>query len=430
MAHPERLITSEADVRERLQPVLLGGDILTYSCVRCFNAAYGIRSIVLAGFDAKIISTSRFAELRIVPNVDQDAVALDALRALGKELTAAGKVPLVLGTGDWYARTLSQHKEELSEWFVVPYIDFDLLDRITQKEEFYRICEELSIPYPKTWAFDCADPTGTIPVDELPFPVIAKPSNSARYHYADIPNKKKVYTIDTAAELQKLYADLQASCYDRELIVQDRVPGADDALRTITCFSDASGDARVWSTGRVLLEDHMPTAIGNPVCIMLERNDEIAAQAARFLKHVGYHGFSNFDVKYDARDGSYRFFEVNTRPGRNTFYMTIGGVNFVTLLVEDYVLHHEIPQRVACDEGLYSVVPRVVVSRTVADPDVRRKARSLFDAGKAHNPLFYREDTASHAFWSRLMYANQIRKFKRYVWDVQKATAPAGPAEA
>ena len=80
----------------------------------------------------------------------------------------------------------------------------------------------------------------------------------------------------------------------------------------------------------------------------------------------------------------------------------------------------EIPQCVACDEGLYTVVPRVVVRRTVADPDLRRRARALFDSGKAHNPLFYKEDTAAHMFWSRLMYLNQIRKFKRYVWDVQK----------
>lgn len=420
MPNPEHLITSDADVRQRLQPVLLGGDILTYSCVRCFHAAYGLRSIVLAGFDAKVISTSRFAELRIVPGVDREDVCVEALRSLGAELVAAGKVPLVLGTGDWYARTLSKHKEELSEWFVVPYIDFDLLDRITQKETFYQICEELGIPYPKTWTYDCSDPDVTIPAESFAYPVIAKPSNSARYHYAEIANKKKVYTIESAAELTELFEALKASSYDRELIVQDMVPGADDALRSITCFSDASGEVRVWSTGHVLLEDHMPTAVGNPVCIMLERNDQIAEQAACFLHHVGYRGFSNFDVKYDSRDGSYRFFEVNTRPGRNTFYMTIGGVNFVTLLVEEYVLHREIPQCVACDEGLYTVVPRVVVRRTVADPDLRRRARALFDSGKAHNPLFYKEDTAAHMFWSRLMYLNQIRKFKRYVWDVQK----------
>jgi D-aspartate ligase len=419
MLDPTSVIRSEADVAARLQPVLLGGDILTYTWLRCFHQTYGVRSIVLGGADAKAISASRFCDYRVVPGVDQQDVCLAELRRLGPELVAAGKVPLVLGTGDWYARTLSQYKDELSQWFVVPYIDFDLLDQITQKERFYAICEELNIPYPKTWTFDCADPAASIPVDDFAYPLIAKPSNSARYHYAQIPNQKKVYTIETPAELAELFANLQASSYDRELIVQDLVPGADDGLRTITCFSDANGDVRVWSTGRVLLEDHMPTAIGNPVCILLDRNDQIAAQAARFLKHVGYRGFSNFDVKYDPRDGSYRFFEVNTRPGRNTFYMQIGGANIARLLVDEYVLGRPVPERVACDEGLYSVVPRYVVRRTVADKDARRRALTLFDQGRAQNPLFYRGDTLAHGFWARLQYANQVRKFKRYVWDVQ-----------
>ena len=430
MLDPTSLIASEDDVPARLQPVLLGGDILTYTWARCFHQTYGLRSIVLASSDAKAISRSSFVDYRTVEGIDRDEVCLAELRRVGAELVAQGKVPLVLGTGDWYARTLSMHKPELSEWYVVPYIDFDLLDEITQKERFYAICEELGIPYPKTWTYDCSDPKVVIPAEEFTYPVIAKPSNSARYHYADIPNKKKVFTIESAAELTELFTNLQKSCYDRELVVQDLVPGADDGLRSITCFSDANGDVRVWSTGHVLLEDHMPTAIGNPVCILLERNDLIAEQAARFLKHVGYRGFSNFDVKYDPRDGSYRFFEVNTRPGRNSFYMTLGGADIVRLIVLEFVLGAPIPEQVACDEALYTVVPSYVVRRTVADPALREKALDLYRRGKASNPMFYGPDSLAHKFWARLQYLNQIRKFKRYVWDVAPAspTTPASPA--
>ncbi len=410
-------LASEAEVRERLQPVLLGGDVLTYTWARLFNETYGLTSVVLAASDAKAISSSRFTDYRVVPGIDQEQVCLDALREVGKQAREAGKVPLVLGTGDWYARTLSEHKPELEQWFVVPYIDFALLDEITQKERFYAICEELGIPYPKTWSFDCADPQATIPVGDFTYPVIAKPSNSARYHYAEIPNKKKIFTIETPEELEELFKNLQGSCYDRELIVQDLVPGADDGLRTITCFSDANGDVRVWSTGRVLLEDHCPTAVGNPVCILVEENRAIAEQAIRFLKHVGYRGFSNFDVKYDPRDGQYRFFEVNTRPGRNSFYMNLGGANIVELVVKEFVLGQKIEPKVACDEALFTVVPPYVVKRTVADPQARAKALDLFKQGRAQNPLFCKGDTLAHGFWAACQYYNQIRKFNRYVWS-------------
>lgn len=416
-----KLITTESDVRNRLQPVVIGGDLLAYTWVRCFHETYGIKPVVLTGLDIKQISSSRLCTNRIVPDIDQGDNLVDALSELGAQMAAAGKVGLVLScASDWYVRILSQNKALLEEWYVVPYIDFPLLDQITQKERFYAICEELQIPYPKTWSYDCGDPTATIPVGQFSYPLIAKPSNSARYHYANIPDQKKIYTVTCPDELAKLFSDLQASPYDRELIVQDLVPGDDDGLRTITCFSDADGDVRVWSTGRVLLEDHVPTAIGNPVCIMLDRNDRIAADAARFLKHVGYRGYSNFDVKYDPRDGSYRFFEINTRPGRNTAYMQIGGANIVRPLVDEFVLGRPVERRVACDEGLFTVVPRYVVKRSVTDPDARRRALGLFDAGRACNPSFNGADTLAHNVWSRIQYYNQIRKFKRWVWDVRE----------
>ncbi len=416
------LIKGESDLKARLQPVVIGGDLLAYTWVRCFHETYGIKPIVLTGLPIKQIEKSRLCENRIVADMDQGDNLMDALRRVGEELAGAGKVGLVLScASDWYVRTLSQNKAELEQWYVVPYIDFELLDVITQKERFYAICEELGVPYPKTWVYDCSDTQARIPVEDFSYPLIAKPSNSARYHYANIPNQKKIYTIERPEELTQLFCDLQASPYDKELIVQDLIPGADDGLRTITCFSDAAGDVRVWSTGRVLLEDHVPTAIGNPVCIMLDRNDEIAAQAAKFLKHVGYRGYSNFDVKYDPRDGSYRFFEVNTRPGRNTIYMQIGGANIAKLFVDEFVLGVPTQTRVACDEGLFSVVPPYVVRRSVADEQARAKALGLFRQGRALNPSFYKADTFAHNMWARVQYYNQIRKFKRWMWDVQKA---------
>ena len=104
------------------------------------------------------------------------------------------------------------------------------------------------------------------------------------------------------------------------LVLQDFIPGGDDAIRTLTTFSDASGDMRVVAGGVVCLQDHDPTALGNPLCIMGEREEAIISCAKRFLSHVGYRGFANFDIKYDSRDGSFRFFEVNTRCGQHLLH--------------------------------------------------------------------------------------------------------------
>ena len=201
-------------------------------------------SIVLATADVKATSRSRFCDYRIVEDIETDEGLLGYLETLGAELASAGKLGLLVGSGDWYARLLSRNKELLSQWYVVPYIDFDLLDQLTQKEFFYNLCEYLDIPYPRTWSFDCSDREERIPADEFTYPLIAKPSNSAEYHYAEFPGKKKIYEVATADELVRIYKQLQASCYDRELIIQEFIPGGDDGLRSISIYTDRNGDPR------------------------------------------------------------------------------------------------------------------------------------------------------------------------------------------
>lgn len=412
----DRLVT-ERDVRERMVPVVLGSDILGYTYVRSFQEAYGLTSIVLATADVKATSSSRFCDYRIVDGIDNDQVLLDYLERLGQELDAQNKVGYLAGSGDWYARLLSQNKERLSRYFVVPYIDFDLLDKLTQKEYFYQLCESLDIPYPKTWSYSCAADAPDIPVNDFTYPLIAKPSNSAAYHYAEFTGKKKIFEVETPEELARIFAALKHSCYDRELIIQDFIPGEDDGLRSISIFTDENGDALMTCCGQVVLQDHAPQAIGNPVLIVSERAEEPVAHACRLLKSVGYHGFANFDVKFDPRDGSYKFFEVNTRPGRNSFYVTLGGVDFVRLMVEDFALGKRLSRVDATDEFAYACIPPFVVKKTVKDPALRERALGLYRSGKASFPLFYKKDSLAQRFWATLTYYNQIVKFKKYVWD-------------
>jgi D-aspartate ligase len=420
-----RHIQGPQDVSAHLVPVVLGADILGYSYVRCFHEAYGISSIVLASADVKVVSSSRFADYRVVEGIDQEDTLVAYLMELGAELEARDKVGILVGSGDWYARILSEHKDELMEHFVVPYIDFALLDEITQKERFYAICEELGIPYPQTRLFDCADPTATLDLEGLSFPCIAKPSNSARYHYAEFEGKKKVFEVESAEELELIFERLKASNYDRELVVQEFIPGDDDGLRSITLYADETGEVRLSAMGRVVLQDHAPSAIGNPVCILGEFDEQAVEDASRFLAHVGYHGYANFDAKYDPRDGRYKFFEVNTRPGRNTYYVTLGGVNFVTPLVDDFVLGLPIEKARADKPFVYACVPAQVVRKTVKDVELRDKVLAMYHDGLALSPLDYAYDTAVHQFWASVTYYHQIQKFKKYVWDTGGKQAAA-----
>lgn len=414
------LISSREDVKDKLLPVLVGGDILTYSYVREFHRIYGLRKcIVLATQDIKAISSSVFTDYRLRPDIHEPEALYRELENIAAEF-AGSKTLLLLGSDDVHARTFTKGKQRLEDaGFVVPYIDFDLLDDITQKRRFYDICEELGIAYPETHYFACADANASIPADDFSYPLIAKPSNSAKFQAATIAHKKKIYEIQDADELRRVFASICASDYDGELVVQDFIPGGDEHIHTLTLFADETGDTRVGAGGTVCLQDHDPTALGNPLAIMGEKVERIFEDGKKLLAHVGYHGFANFDIKYDERDGAYRFFEVNTRPGRNTYYMSLGGVSFVTLFVEDYLLGNEIPRTYAGDDYLYCCVPKYVLERSMPAGEIRDAALALFDKTKQRYPLHYNSDTALHNLWAQAMYLNQIPKFKKFYWDTQ-----------
>lgn len=411
--HPVEF-ASESELARVLAPVALGGEILSYSFARCFHEAYGVKTIVVSAVNVRATSSSRFVDYRVIPAIQEgDAAALAYLRQLGAELRADGKVPIIFGNADWHARLLSMHKDELSEWFIVPYNDFSLQSQITQKSVFYQLCDKLGIAYPKTWRYDFSASSPALDLDALPYPLIAKPSNSSRYDLLTFSGKEKVYTVSDAQELRRVLNVVGAAGYDDEFILQDFIPGDDDSIRTLTTFSDSNGDVRVVSGGRVVLQDHDPLRIGNPMCVLLERTQRVIDDAKRFCRETGYRGFANFDIKFDARNGRYCFFEVNTRPGRNTYYMALGGANIAKLLVDEYVLERPIPYREAYDDMLYTCVPVSVVRRHVADLGLRREVLSHYRNGNFGYPYDYVPDSLLHKVWSKVIWAHQIEKFKR-----------------
>lgn len=406
---------AQSDLPRMLAPVILGSDFCCYSYIRCFWEAYGVKPIVLASADIKSVR-SRFCDYRVIPGIDRPEVCLPELERLGDELIAAGKIPFLVGCGDHYARLVSENKPQIEERWYTPYLDFELLDDITQKERFYEICEEIGVPYPKTVYLDCGDKTATVDDGGFMYPVIAKPSNSAAWHYAEFEGQQKVYLIHSREQLEALYKQLQETTYDKLLIVQEFIPGDDTQIRILSSYLDAAGDPVFMVGGRVMVEDHSPTAIGNPAVIVSEQLDAVSDDALRFMRHVGYRGMANFDVKYDERDGTYKFFEINTRPGRSSDFVRQAGINFAQVQVDDVLMGEKRPRISNTKPFIYTTVPPYVVKRSIDDDAIRRQVLDGFRTGLAHYALDWDEDCMGQRFWSKVTYYHQIDKFRKYFW--------------
>lgn len=422
----------EATVRNRnlddFEPIVLGGDILGYSYVREFARIYRKKTHVIGSADVKMTSTSRFCEHEVIHDIDQPVVMMDWLR---KHRGDFKTTPLVLGAAsDWHVRALSQNKEELTELgYVVPYIDFDLLDRITQKDQFYAACDSLGIPYPKTFlvpfgeyddsVIDGTDMRVVTDVDEieLEYPVIAKPSNSADWHYAEVVDKHKVYKVASKEELETIIERVGASSYSHALLIQEMLSDSDESLHTLTTFSDERGTMLVGVSGDVLVQDRTPAGIGNPVTILgTNRRVDLLLSASKLLAKFGYEGYANFDVM-DGKDGVPRFLEVNTRPGRNTYYVSLAGCPFVRPIVEHYVRHNDIEKTLshaelaAADDFLFTVLPKQVIMKETKNPDSRAEVERIFKLGRWGSPMLNSDDSIQQRFWSNVNFQHARLKY-------------------
>lgn len=373
-------------------PVILGGDIGAYSLARAFHEAYGIVSLVLSQADCHMCGDSSILVNRVVPHLERREVMLSALADVAE--CFGHRTLILLGCGDWYVRAIVESRAVLKAAFTIPYIDEDLLNRLTDKERFYELCAEVGVPTPRTVVFDASrdgDDPDQIDVP-FPFPVVAKPASSAVYHYADFPGKEKVFFPRDAAELTRVLRAVQTSRYDGKLLVQETIPGDDTFMRILTTYSDRAGKVCFAAFGQTLLEDMRPMGVGNPLAIVSRVDEQIVAEAARLLEAVSYTGFANFDIKVDPRDGSHVFFEVNTRLGRSNYYVTAAGCNVAQLLVEDLVEERPFPEGVQIARGresLYTVVPKRILLDYIEDTSLRREVEGLYALGCDADPLDY-----------------------------------------
>ena len=392
-------------------PVMLGGDINTYSVARAFYEQYQVKSYIFGKYPTGPSYNSKIIEYHPDPRIDTDDYFLETVNKFAKD--HADKKIVLIGCGDSYVALVSKHKKELESNIIAPYIDFDLMDSLQQKELFYQLCEKHGVDYPGTLIYDQS--MGMDFKVDFQYPVILKPSDSIKYWEHPFPTQNKVYTIKDRAELEKVIQDIYGAGYPDKLIIQDMIPGNDEYMNVLTSYSDKNGKVKMMCFGHVLLEEHTPHGIGNHAIIITEPHEDVMMRVKKLLEDLHYVGYSNFDINYDKRDGKYKFFEINTRQGRSNYYVTGSGFNVAKYIVEEYVYGKELTFEIAKDEHLWMVVPKAVAFKYVKEEENLKKLRRLLNEKKVVNPIFMKGDFHPKRFLAMTKnYLSHFLKFKKY----------------
>lgn len=392
-------------------PIILGGDIGAYALGREFHEAYGVTSIALIQEVIGVIKHSRIFEHEAVESLHVDQVRSAVERIM---LRNPGKTPLLITNSEACIPVLSEVRGHI-EGAVTPTPDLSVIERTSDKFRFGELCREFGLDTPLTERIEFAG-SATMPAPSaLPFPVVAKPAFSPEY--ATFLNRgfKKVYFMERQEQLDELWAALRDAGFTGTFLVQELIGGDDTYMDSITLYIDSTGTPTLFGGANVLLEDHAPTMLGNPVAMITAPMDHLWERCANMLVSVGYRGFANFDIKRDPVTGRSLLFEVNPRIGRNSYYNCAAGVNPMRFCVEDLVGGQRLDPVRVTDEILYSLVPVRLLRRYIRDPKLLERTNALISAGRVFDPQRYGCDNAWRRMLDvRLTELNQYRKFKRY----------------
>lgn len=395
-----------------LLPVLLGSDANVYGMARSFYMEYGVTSLAIGKGALAATANSRLVKMAVVePNLEDDAVFVHTLTDFAKAHT--GKTLVLVSCGDNYTGLMARARAALEPYYKFACPTPELVAELDTKEFFYKACERHGLSYPRT--FGCTNENYKTVELPFPFPCIIKASNSVAYWNCKFPHKKKVFVAYNKEEFDAITAAIYSSSYQDNLVLQEYIPGDDNCMRVLNCYSGLDHKVKLMALGRPLLEEQTPEGIGNYAAIMNVRDDELMEKMKAFLEDVGWEGFSNFDMKYDARDGKYKLFEMNPRQGRSSFFVTASGYNLAKWLVEDVVEHKEQGLTIADAHHLWMIAPAGIIKKYLKDEALLAEAKELMRQGKVSHQLFCKEDAGlKRRIWYIKNQLNNYRKYKRY----------------
>lgn len=401
-------------------PIILGSDENAYGSARLFFEEYGIKPLLLC-------------ERRLIPTYYSDLFTVKCIEAFGSEkvfyptleaeldrISKECENIVVVPCSDYYAALMSRAPQSVLVRIKNGFPSVELLSCLDTKDKFYELCDRFGMDYPKTVVLEKNERLLLSEKMSFDFPIIVKPENSNAYDYlhASFEGKKKVYYFANYEDYSVVARSMNTSSWDGKLIVQEFIPGSDEAMRTVNAYSGLDGRVRAISLGQPVLEEYAPKTLGNYAAIISRCDKEITDRIADFLNKLGYVGFANFDMKYDSRSGKYMLFEINPRLGRSSYYVRGAGINMMRVMIDDVIFGKPHELETAENTVLWHNVPRDVVKRYVKEPSLSREIKLLIGEHKCCETIRCEDDrSVRRAFWIWRYYRGQRKNYKKYFFD-------------
>jgi predicted ATP-grasp superfamily ATP-dependent carboligase len=317
--------------------IVMGGSVNGLSFVR----SLGRRGIPVLLLDSeRLVGTySRYGTTVLLPQPGKSPDEwMELLEFLGSKLHVQG---VIFPTSDAHSLFVSQHAKLLERYFRFLVPSAEATAQIVDKKAQYTIAKSAGVLIPETHFPKDLDEVRRISTD-LMYPCIVKPYK-AHEGRGKIGNKK-VVVVESRQSLVSVFESIGNG--DPSFMVQEIIPGEDNALYGYLAFWDANHHEHAWLTKRKLRQ--YPPHYGDGSLQETIECQEVAQLGRKLLQAFNYQGFVGIEFKFDARDGTYRLMEINPRTVSGNQLCISAGVDFPAIGYQ-YLT--------GCDLGLHPAPP-------------------------------------------------------------------------
>jgi D-aspartate ligase len=237
------------------------------------------------------------------------APAADSLSFLRDVARQIGRQPLLLATSDITALFVAENAEILAREYILCTPGTDVVRCFVSKRQTFDLCHRLGIPTAATASPQSREEVMNF-ARAMGFPVVVKGEDG---EFLGRRRKRlRVAIVADENELLELF-DLNAASGRPGIILQEYIPGGDDAIWMFNGYFNDQSQCLFGATGRKLRQ--FPPHRGSTSLGICARNDAVEIQTKRLMQAVAYRGPLDIGYRFDARDGQYKLLDANPRIG-------------------------------------------------------------------------------------------------------------------
>ena len=290
------------------------------------------RQVAARGIEVVLIVEDGYSVARFSKSVSRTMVAPigDWTLEIGK-LELPNKGTLLFPTNDEAVEMLCERYEEYKERCALGVPKPEVIKLFNDKRRAYRFAEAHGVHCPKCWYPDTMDEVEALS-KSLPYPVVVKPAVMYSFHATF---GKKAFRCDDAESLKATYARIAEKGYPLEtLVVQEFLDGGAKNLYSCGVMA-AEGEIVVSMQANRIRQN--PMDFGNSTTYAISCFvPEIQEQTEALLRMTQYSGVGEVEWMWDAKSGTYKFLEINTRAWKWHTISNQLGFSFIGALIDEF----------------------------------------------------------------------------------------------